>query len=390
MSRGGVLPRPILRFKSGTSVTPYEGLTSFHPYRSPRRVDVALLCRPAMREHASALMERIVNGFRGYRGFEEVFYADIEVVGCLCGEDLLRLVEEAPDCSVVVAVIPDEELYPYFEDPYMPLKRALAERGLPSQMVTYSTCRHLSSNSYVLFNLALDIFCKAGGIPWILQSPFHSELLIGFEQMNGSVVYAYLRSHPRFKFHWGLSSLDVVSLLPKVLREACEGAVKGVAVMKEGRFTDVELIQLRDAFKRTVGEGLVDPSCPWFAVEVKRKVVSRILRFAGRLGENPEKGIYLQLDHSKALLCTTGFPERPLWTLQSPVRPVMVEVAEASTWDFQLVSILRDVFWASELHWASAFLSAKLPINLLYPSRVARFAKAGVQPHTLPDTLWFL
>ena len=52
-----------------------------------------------------------------------------------------------------------------YDAPYYQVKHFLLEAGFPSQMVDEDT---LSNPAHKDYNLALDIFAKAGHVPWVL------------------------------------------------------------------------------------------------------------------------------------------------------------------------------------------------------------------------------
>jgi len=53
--------------------------------------------------------------------------------------------------------------------------------------------------------------------------------------------------------------------------------------------------------------------------------------------------------------------------------------------------ILKEVYWLSELHWASGFRSSKHPISTLYAHRIVQFVASGVEPPVeYKGKAWFL
>ena len=272
----------------------------------------------------------------------------------------------------------------------MPLKRVLASRGIPSQMVEESTCKHLRHNSYVLFNLALSLYSKAGGTPWVLAEPLYFDCIIGFDVGGGGVVATVSQGAP-LTFNWVIedqSREGLVKAIVECLRMARMS--EKIAFHKDGPLHDWELEALRASIDEAKRLKILDEPL-WCAFEVKSRFTPRILSSSGLSMYNPEKGVYVQLDKFKAIVATTGFPERPLSPAQSPVRPIMVEAVDGSWWDFDFTKALTDIYWLSELHWASGFTSTRLPISTLYAKRMCSFWRAGVKPsEKLHGRLWFL
>ena len=178
------------------------------------------------------------------------------------------------------------------------------------------------------------------------------------------------------------------------MREACrdlDRRVERLVVHRDGRAHWVEVEALRDAISTARDLGLV-AGVPFYALlEVRKRVVPRILKALGSKWVNPDKGVYVQLDPYTMLLATTGFPERRLITSTGLVRPVAVSLVDTSDWEALLLDLARDVYWLSQLHWGSAFVTPRLPVTTLYSHKISRFLSLGVHPpEEYRDKLWFL
>jgi len=406
LKRGGVFERPVLRFKHGTALTPFEGLDmGFKPLVGPSDISMGLLSYREASQDAYQLCRNVVDGFKKFKGLAQVFDCGIKELSIHVADDPSKLIETSasiPDsCDVVLALVPDEMMVSYERDPYMPVKRALAERGIPSQMVNYSTARFLRHNSYVLFNLALNIYAKAGGIPWALDEDLHVEAVLGLDAVADGASLMWLCSWRKPLLSWSFEEKEStkVKALNKLLEEgfkqlkaSLNKPISSIAIHKEGFYSSEELEVVKYSIEKAVDEGLLYEDCRWFIVSVRRNIPGRIVKSLGlTAAENPDKGTYLQLGKYSVMVCTVGFPERHITEYQSPVRPIMVEVVDAKSWDFDVKHLAKDVYWLSELHWASAFLSTKMPISVLYPSRICSFWHAGLKPgDELRNRLWFL
>ncbi|MEM4425662.1 MAG: Piwi domain-containing protein [Candidatus Nezhaarchaeales archaeon] len=398
MRKGGYLKRPVLKFRDGTALTPIEGFKlNFKPYRGAKSISCYVICKGNVLHAAKEMIYNLIYGVKGYEGLEAWFDCSLNVHSIVkvdANDEYVKVANEvSEDHDIVVAFIPDEMAVEYEEDPYMPLKRILAAKGLPSQMIEESTCRHLRDNSYVLFNVALSLYSKTGGIPWTLSEPLYFDCVIGLDSMNKGVAATVAYATP-LSFNWFIESGGREALTEAViscLKEAkTYKPIRRIAFHKDGPLHESEVEALKAALNRAEEIGLVhDPL--WCAFEVKSRFTPRILGTSALRFYNPEKGVYVQLDKFKAIVATTGFPERPLSPAQSPVRPIMVEAVDGSWWDFDFERALTDVYWLSELHWASGFTSTRLPITTLYAKRICSFWRAGVEPSKqLYGKLWFL
>ncbi|RLF19962.1 MAG: hypothetical protein DRJ68_05440, partial [Thermoprotei archaeon] len=295
MRRGGYLTRPVLRFKGGTALTPLEGFKlGLKPFRGERRVRVYVFSRASTAKSSLEMVENLANGVKGYGGMSSWFNCDLEgegVVKVQSNEDYVKAAEEVGDVDLVLAFIPDEMSVEYDEDPYMPLKRVLASRGMPSQMIEESTCRYMRANSYVLFNLALSIYSKAGGIPWVLDERTYFDCTIGFDSGGGGVVVTSTFSNP-FSFTWTMGSQTVEGLAEAIASSVKPSwGVKTMAIHKDGPIMDWELEAVRRAISKLDRRGIVKDA-KWSLFEVKSRFTPRILGASGLNLYNPEKGVY--------------------------------------------------------------------------------------------------
>lgn len=396
--RGGIFSRPVLKFKWGTAITPYEGFKmGLKPLKGPHFIEMCALVRRDLKEECEEFLNRLINGIHVFRGFEEWFDC---VVACeeIVVDENREYLDAAGhvDADVVLAVIPDEMAVEYEEDPYMPLKRELSMRGIPSQMVTFSTVKYLGDKGYVLFNLALNIYAKAGGIPWALAEELYFDTVVGLDVGGGNIVVASLGKSIE-EFHWRRAfnpQVEVAVSLKDILLDTLvalseKRELKRVVIHRDGIAFPHEVEVVRDVFSELKYMGYDVPL--WAFVEVKKRAIPRILRSIKGGYKNPVQGVYVELDPFKYIVATVGYPEHPLLSHYGVARPLVVELVETSNWELEFRRVVRDIYWLSQLNWASGLLPSRLPISTLYPHRIISFLRAGVHP---PDEfmrrMWFL
>ncbi len=399
--RLGMFKNPVLRFGEGTASSPYEGFKmGLKPFKRVPKICMEVVYRRDYRREARNLVLNLVNGVKGYRGFSEFFGTEVEYwyTPVDSSESYLDAVSKAQG-DVVIILIPDEMSVEYDEDPYMPLKRSLSMRGIPSQMIEYSTARYLSNKGYVLFNIALNIFSKAGGIPWMLAEPPSSSLTIGIDSGGGGVALTVFNpeSEKVFEWHTGFSpGVEVIDLLKKPMLEMLAEIdniedAETIIFHRDGFAHPFERDSIRDVVDTLKLEGILRRDVYWALIEIRKRSVPRLLRNTSRGYRNPIQGAYLQLDPYKYVVATVGFPDHPLLSDYGISRPLVVEVVETSNWDRDPKPFIRDVYWLAQLNWASGLLPTKLPITTLYAHRIVSFWRAGVNPSiNLKSKLWFL
>lgn len=382
----------MLRFKRGTALTPLEGFSNgFKPLQGPVRVRLLVSARDEDVGLASEMVERLLGGCGFYEGFEEWFGCDVEVGYAGLSDDYARVDGDVEGWDVVLAFIPDKLMVPYDLDPYLPLKRSLASMGIPSQMVESSTFR-LADNPYVLFNLSLSLYCKAGGVPWGLAEPLGADFVIGLDVSGGYAAYTVIWRWDEVGVDWGAFRCEGETIrgVGRIVEEVARrfgGDRVSFVIHRDGLPGPGEAESVDDVYRRL----RVDMSGLGYAyVSVRKRFPPRIFSLGESGFEPASKGAFVVFSHEKGVICTAGYPEfRGVYGAGS-VRPMLVEVVETSNWNFRIEEFLRHVFWLSELHWASGLRSTKYPISTLYAHRIARFASVGVLPEDIGNSLWFL
>lgn len=81
--------------------------------------------------------------------------------------------------TVPVLVLPSKD-----ERPYYTQKAVLAKLGIASQACTLDVLRDETVLKWSVANIALQIYCKAGGIPWKVRASGPSTLIIGISQAH--------------------------------------------------------------------------------------------------------------------------------------------------------------------------------------------------------------
>jgi len=178
--------------------TVINGLTTYGSYDKPEHeIPLVLLCTSDMLEPMRALVKLLRQGSAKFRGVEKTFaisFSDpIEAVVNTPTEYLAK-------CRQICATVPQEAFFLVYcpesgysrsdyHAPYYEVKHFLLEAGFPSQMVDEETVRNPSWKDY---NLALDIFAKAGYVPWVLSKGLpDADLFLGLSyssiQKSGDV-----------------------------------------------------------------------------------------------------------------------------------------------------------------------------------------------------------
>ena len=402
--RGGHFRNPVLIFKNGTALSPYKAfMQGFKPLKGPRRIRILLLAEKDRINQLLNLLKNLKSHIGTWLGFETTFQCKLEYdMEKIClDRGIEGLEKKVSKYDIILAAIPDEEFVDYENDPYYPLKRQLALLGIPSQMVAYTTLEYLSNRSYILYNIGLAIYAKVGGIPWGIAGKTIADIYIGLDIAGGYATATIITDWWHPKITWNIIGgrhVEIIENVGKLLAGAIErrrrtlkGKIRRIVIHRDGLFHQKEINMIREELDILAAKGIIDKNYEYYLIEIRKRCVARFIRALEKHYYTPEKGVYLELSPHKYIISTTGYPDMPLTILQSPPRPIIVELVETNNWEINFKEFAREVYWLTHLHYASAFRTPKLPITTLYSHRISSFANAGVIPHEkLLGKYWFL
>ena len=414
--KGGYFTRPVLKFKEGTALTPLEGFRiGYKPYSIPSLKRILSIVPTHLSNVFNSLWENLWNGVKGYNGLRNWFPSTYELpkheVIEINHYDYAKVVEsELPhleDVDIILLVVPDKMMVPYDKDPYVPYKRILSLHGYPSQMLSESTIKYSFDNPYVLFNVALSIFTKTGGIPWSIDTPWEDMLFIGIDstQRNDKRFFALTAVYgiPKIKFFWTLESItnpseklsadamkDMIKTTVEKSKENISNEIRRVIIHRDGLVFDEEILGTREAIAELKAENILPKEIKYALISIKKRGTPKIFKLYAKNYGTPDKGLYIVLGYEKGFVVTTGFPEFGPFSPMGKINPLNIEIAD-SNFEISIRDIMKEIYYLSELHFASGLRSAKLPITILFSDRIAKFAYSNVIPsERLQETLWFL
>ena len=172
----------------------FSGLRDHGPLRA---LDKAPRLLFIFREHDRQAARALAQGLRGVKqrysfpGFESLFKVALDIdSNPVVLKDLsqpemeqalarVRSDREAYEATLPVLILPAED------DAYVMHKALFTAAGIPSQVCTLRVLQDEDTLKWAIANLALQIFCKAGGYPWKVRptAPDQS-LIIGISQSH--------------------------------------------------------------------------------------------------------------------------------------------------------------------------------------------------------------
>jgi len=188
---GERLQTPLLRFNPSSLQAKHQnaryGLKIYGPYDAQRlgkeNIRCSLIYPSGLQDEKHAIVSGLINGNGSFSGFKHLFriplefISEIEIKNEHLGEIEKAihsvLQNDAPDLVIVVTTARNQTIY-------TAVKSLLLGNSIPSQVVTAEVLRNRRGFSWILENIALQIYAKIGGTPWTVMSCSQKkELVIG-------------------------------------------------------------------------------------------------------------------------------------------------------------------------------------------------------------------
>jgi len=425
--RGYQIKRPYLAFDPvGTALAP-NPFTGFRRYARPYDLenrkfnDTIHIAIVSPRHYVDALLsaiEKLKFGSTRFPGMNywfkvnlnldpdnDVFIMDnIDINRCLldtyeCAniydtflKDNLRDLRNYDIISVVIPHTPVIQI----DTPYYRSKAILASEGLPSQMITFEILRDKNRLEWSLGNIALQIYVKLGGIPWVLYTPhnnFTPIFTIGFDY---TIRRYSLAGKPE----------EIVGYAILFNPDGRYYYLKGLPIVGEENFQE-EFIKLlneiigdiRREFKEFLNENNI--ICIHYYRKIKRETKDSIRELMDnyglkyvllRVSKNmtfrifddshhtylPQSGTVVRLDKKLYLLLTAGRLKNVGLPIGTP-RPILIEILDSNIDDLDetmKLEIIAHTYYLSFMNWRTLRIVNSFPATMIYATLIARIAKS--------------
>jgi hypothetical protein len=277
---------------------------------------------------------------------------------------------------------------------YKPFKQKLTKIGVPCQFVLEQNIgRNASNQKYAgyLRNLALNIYAKAGGIPWILGRPIsENKCFIGLSARSklGKIYFSiqvfnsegfWLGGHVyrvnKERYSQELSAaLDIaVSTYTSNQKEE----PNEVVVHRDGEIWEkLELAALNEANKKPR------------IVTVKQTGLPRLYDMNVPSSLIVGRGIYVQFDSNAAVLSTSGAPHN----IQGTQRPIVIELENGRSTSSLLRETCREVFLLSLVFSGYTLAVTADPVTTHFAGKAANLSSLHdlEEDSSLHRIAWFL
>lgn len=287
-----------------------------------------------------------------------------------------KLVRNIPDdkaFDVAIVLVPTNEDE---SNPYSTFKTAWAEKNIPSQMISIKTAELFANKDknavWLMQNIALGVFAKAGGIPWIVDDvPGDIDCFVGIDvatiekgihyptcatvfDKNGRPVNFY---KPKKAQRGEKINQDILQeIFDEVIlgyEEATGTKIKNLVIHRDG-FSNEDAMWYQKYFS--------DKNISYSVIEVKKFVSCKMLSEENGIAQNPKFGDAIISD-SEAYIITTDINDG-----RASPRPLHIK---KQIGDLGMDIILKQILALSCMHFG-ATKKSRLPVTTYYADKICK------------------
>lgn len=374
------------------------GLESFGAYEKPSSpLRIALFTTRDRLIGMKSLVQRLNRGAYRYPGAQKTFGGSItcqEPVICETVHDYEERIREfvrseaRNKTNVALVYLPESNNPSDPRHPYFRVKGLLAREGIVSQMVDEAT---VLNPDWRDLNLALNLFAKAGHVPWVLDEAIEGvDLFIGLsssqvrrdgriERMMG---YANVfDSYGRWRFYQGDSLAFPFEDRLKHYAELIKNSVASYRAENGGQLKSIQ-IHLTKCFsaeeRSTLATAVrsVAPEAGVVFVWINPHHNLRLYNLAdGSDGQIP-RSTYLRDDPGRLYLATTGANQFNQKGMGTPIPLQLTVWGDPADALPPLPDVGQHVLALTRLNWASSRNFCQEPITTKFAGDIARLMSA--------------
>jgi hypothetical protein len=351
--------------------------------------------RQAARTLAAAIKGSTQRMRYSFPGFEQLFKISVSVdpnpivlrdfSSQSMSDALLRIQSGSSALCVPVVIMPDDD-----QDSYLTHKAVFSNAGVPTQVCTLGVIQDENTLKWSVANIALQIFCKAGGIPWKVRAAGERTLIIGISQSHKiSPVDGDKKIEKYFAFSILTDSsglfqkIQVLSESPEEKTYLDELRAQLVASLRDGanefsrvvihssfKLQQKEIDQIQKAVEEVAAARGNQNAC--------RFAVAKVNHHSRFFGTNPDvnslvpyEGSVVKLGAGEYLVWFEGiFPDKPTVTkaFPGPTHIHFLRVPEGTEIVDEI--LLQDLVNLSGANWRG-FNAKSAPVSVFYCHLVA-------------------
>lgn len=379
----------------------FNGLREHGPLTAaPVKPRLLFVFREADRGSARMLAAGLKGGSFAFPGFKVLFKTEVEIDG---QPIVLPTLDQAAMTAAVEAVkarqATNTGIFPILVLPsgedngYLVQKSLFSASDIPTQVCTLKVLKDDNSLKWAIANLALQVFCKAGGQPWKVHPTLERSLIIGISQshkMTGEGKDRTIEKHFAFSVLTDNSGLfksiqvlgnstdkaEYIRTLRATLRDVLEKHADefGRVVLHTTYKLRYEEMDAIEETVRAVAESGRHPNCRFAVLKI-----NQYTRFFGinRATNSlvPFEASRVRLGHGEYLLWFEGiFPDRPIVSkcLPGPTHVQFLRIGQQSADAAEERELLQDLVNLSGANWRG-FNARSSPVSVYYCKLFADF-----------------
>jgi hypothetical protein len=405
----------------------FTGLRDFGPLQALERPPRLLFVfreqdRLPARRLALALKGLKQRGQYNFPGFNELFKTTLEIdanpivlpdLSSASMEAALKQATEAAKASpniLPVIVLPNGD-----DNGYLAQKAHFSHAGMPTQVCTLRILEDEESLKWAVANLALQIFCKAGGRPWKVRPTAERSLIIGISQSH-KIRFTDDQAHVDKYFAFSVltdssglfQQIQVLGDSPdhntyvsalranlKQVLEANAGAFNRVVIHTSFKLKHEEIRAIEQT-TREVAAATDKSKCRFSVIKVNQK--SRFFGINRSVNSLvPYEATKVRLGPHEYLVWFEGiYPDKPTVTkaFPGPTHLQFLRVNDEGTEPAEERELLQDLVNLSGANWRG-FNAKSSPVSVFYCHLVAdlvhNFHERGLPMPAVQDIQpWFL
>ena len=286
---------------------------------------------------------------------------------------LVRSVSTDYQFDIAIVLVPTE----YDENnPYSTFKTSWAEQNIPSQMISIKTAEMFDKKDknavWFMQNIALGIFAKSGGIPWLVEDvPGGIDCFIGIDvaTLEKGIHYptcatVFDKNGRPISFYKPRKAQKGEKINSDILQEIFDEVILGFEEQTNSKIKNIVIH--RDGFSNEDAEWYKSyfnkKDINYSVIEVKKFVFSKMLRDDNNCVNNPLCGDAL-VNENEAFIVTTDIKDG-----KSSPRPLHIK---KQVGNLSMDIILQQILSLSCMHFG-ATKKSRLPVTTFYADKICK------------------
>jgi hypothetical protein len=379
----------------------------------------------SFRDLARRLVLALRDGYKSFPGFAQMFripFANDQIESLAMNgdlsspsaaaasyrEEIARWNSEprSADPRIALVLVPHSERW-QTDRPYYEAKASFARLGIPTQMVTAELLQNEREFAWSVANIALAVFAKLGGVPWVVHSPTKDyDLIVGigradiWQHAGVRRIFGYalsFTSNGLYRQTWSFTPASDENTYLERLEEAITSALTSTREVDQPFQRLVIHLGRRTGWREAgAAQRAMTRAGVTLPVALIRLDESTLYDIADGRADTlaPPKGLAVRLGARRMLLQSEGAT-----SVGVPSGPLLIELDERSdVGSDDLDELAAQTFRLAHANWR-AFNARSQPVTLAYGELLASLVGHLEEVETWDPTLlrndlrdrpWFL